>query len=181
MVLDAALGLFARDGYEAVSMQQIGEAAGVSKPVVYSCFPSKEELFTELLRREDRRLWRLVENAIPGDSAVTDVHDGLRAVLTELLSAVVAAPESFQVLVLQPSGERPRRARAQWVARLTEILAARTRLSEREACVMGRLLVAAAEIGFATMLEDPAAWDPTELAGFLADTLDRGLSRPATA
>ena len=66
LVLDAALPLFARDGFDAVSMQAIADAAGVSKPVLYSCYDSKEELFDELLRREERKFWHMVEDVGPG-------------------------------------------------------------------------------------------------------------------
>ena len=37
-------------------MDEIARAAGVTKPVVYACFPSKAELFGELLDREERRM-----------------------------------------------------------------------------------------------------------------------------
>jgi len=45
LVLDAAFDLFVKRGYEGTSMEAIAAAAGVTKPVVYDCFPSKEELF----------------------------------------------------------------------------------------------------------------------------------------
>ena len=76
LVLDAALPLFGREGYDAVSMQAIADAAEVSKPVLYSCFVSKEELFEALVRREDRRLWDLVEDSVPEPGARDD-HESL--------------------------------------------------------------------------------------------------------
>jgi TetR/AcrR family transcriptional regulator, mexJK operon transcriptional repressor len=44
-ILDAAGYLFCRDGYEAVSMEQVAKTADVSKQTVYSHFGNKEELF----------------------------------------------------------------------------------------------------------------------------------------
>src|SRR5918994_4522452 len=44
-VLDAALELFLEHGYDGTSMQAIAGRAGVTKPVVYACFPGKDELF----------------------------------------------------------------------------------------------------------------------------------------
>ena len=66
MVLDAAFELFLEHGYEGTSMEAIARATGVTKPVVYACYPSKEELFKALLvprggagpRRDRRRAAR---------------------------------------------------------------------------------------------------------------------------
>jgi AcrR family transcriptional regulator len=44
-LLDAALSTFARLGYHDASMNDIADAAGVTKPVLYQHFGSKRELF----------------------------------------------------------------------------------------------------------------------------------------
>ncbi|HXD55812.1 MAG TPA: TetR/AcrR family transcriptional regulator [Solirubrobacteraceae bacterium] len=44
-LLDAGARLFAEHAFEEISMRQIAEAAGVSKPLLYHYFPSKNELF----------------------------------------------------------------------------------------------------------------------------------------
>ena len=54
-MLDAAFELFLEHGYDGTSMDAVARAAGVTKPVVYDCFPSKEDLFTALLQREETR------------------------------------------------------------------------------------------------------------------------------
>ena len=56
LVLDAAYDLFIENGFEGTSMDAIAAAAGVSKPVVYDCFTSKDELFTAMLDREEERI-----------------------------------------------------------------------------------------------------------------------------
>ena len=56
MVLDAAFELFLEHGYDGTSMEAVARATGVSKPVVYACYPSKDELFKALLRREEERV-----------------------------------------------------------------------------------------------------------------------------
>ena len=55
-VLDAALTQFLEHGYDGTSMQAVADEAGVTKPVVYACFASKDELFRALLRREEERI-----------------------------------------------------------------------------------------------------------------------------
>lgn len=178
LVLDAALPMFARDGYDAVSMQAIADAAGVSKPVLYSCFASKEELFDELLRREDRRLWDLVEDAVPPPTpgVPEDQEALLRNALTGILRAVQEAPDSFRVLYIEAFGEdRVARGRAHWEHRMAEVLAAHSDMPDREASVLGRLLVATAELGFRIQLDTPGQWDAEGLAAFLSRTLMRGM------
>ena len=48
-ILGAAMTLFARSGYEATSVAEICEAAGVSKGAFYHHFSSKQEIFLALL------------------------------------------------------------------------------------------------------------------------------------
>ena len=48
-LLEVALDVFARAGYHATSMNEVAEAAGVTKPVLYQHFESKRELYQALL------------------------------------------------------------------------------------------------------------------------------------
>jgi len=48
-LLDVALAEFAEQGYNGVSMDQVAEAAGVTKPVLYQHFRSKRALYLELV------------------------------------------------------------------------------------------------------------------------------------
>lgn len=48
-ILDSALTLFYEKGYDAVGVQQIVEAAGVTKPTLYYYFGSKQGLLQSLL------------------------------------------------------------------------------------------------------------------------------------
>jgi AcrR family transcriptional regulator len=48
-LLSVALERFAAKGYHTASMEEIAEAAGVTKPVLYQHFPSKRRLYLELL------------------------------------------------------------------------------------------------------------------------------------
>ncbi|MDR1313803.1 MAG: TetR/AcrR family transcriptional regulator [Deltaproteobacteria bacterium] len=61
----AALGLFARNSYEGVSMSAISEAAGVKKPTIYSHFTGKSGLYLSLIgpciRQESARLKETLE------------------------------------------------------------------------------------------------------------------------
>nr|MBP9183997.1 helix-turn-helix transcriptional regulator [Fuscovulum sp.] len=43
-ILDAALKVFAATGYSGATMDAVAAEAGVTKPTLYSYFPSKESL-----------------------------------------------------------------------------------------------------------------------------------------
>jgi len=55
IMLETARGLFAASGYEAVSMDAVAKAAGVSKATLYAHFESKEKLFADILEAESGR------------------------------------------------------------------------------------------------------------------------------
>ncbi len=55
-LFDAALKLFAAQGYFATTVDQIWAEAGVSKGLVYNYFSSKEELVVALLKDETERM-----------------------------------------------------------------------------------------------------------------------------
>jgi AcrR family transcriptional regulator len=54
-ILDAALDLFARSGYDRTSVREIARASGLSQAGLLYYYKTKEELFSEVLRRRDAR------------------------------------------------------------------------------------------------------------------------------
>lgn len=54
-MMDAAVSVFAQQGYFNASMDEVAERAGISKPMVYLYLGSKEELFLACIQREVRR------------------------------------------------------------------------------------------------------------------------------
>jgi AcrR family transcriptional regulator len=48
-IIEAARPLFAERGFHAVTVREIAKAAGISEALIYKHFPSKEELYNELL------------------------------------------------------------------------------------------------------------------------------------
>jgi AcrR family transcriptional regulator len=55
-LFEVALSLFSEHGYAATTMDDIAEAAGVTKPLVYQHFDSKRALYLELMDVFSRRL-----------------------------------------------------------------------------------------------------------------------------
>lgn len=66
-IADAALDVFASKGYEAATMDEIAEAARISKGTIYLYFPSKEDLLVASIEGRMRRnlanLWPLQDSA----------------------------------------------------------------------------------------------------------------------
>jgi AcrR family transcriptional regulator len=62
-LLDVARDRFSQQGFHATSMDEIAEAAGVTKPVLYQHFPSKRALYVELLEETGRQLLALLAEA----------------------------------------------------------------------------------------------------------------------
>src|SRR3954453_10420370 len=102
-VLDAALKLFLEHGHDAPSMDAAPRAAGVTKPVVYACFPGKEELFRALLRREEERILEEIQSAF-ASADLSDPQATLTDGFTGFLRAVASSPQVYKLIFLGEGG-----------------------------------------------------------------------------
>jgi len=55
-LITVAMDVFAREGYHQTSMNDVAEAAGITKPVLYQHFASKRELYLALIEEAGARL-----------------------------------------------------------------------------------------------------------------------------
>jgi len=79
-LLDVAVDVFAERGFHGTSMDEVAEAAGVTKPVLYQHFDSKRELYLELLEDVGRHLVSAVTAAVGGAAGPRQqVEAGFRA------------------------------------------------------------------------------------------------------
>jgi AcrR family transcriptional regulator len=53
-ILESAMELFGRQGYQGTTTRQIAEAAGVNEAIIFRHFPTKEDLYWEVLDRKIR-------------------------------------------------------------------------------------------------------------------------------
>jgi len=92
-VIAAAMRLFRRHGFDAVTMEQIAEAADIAKGTLYNHFPVKEAIVAAFLDQES-----LARNAerIVRMRALPDTRARLTASLMELIDAVQAQPVIFE-------------------------------------------------------------------------------------
>jgi AcrR family transcriptional regulator len=79
-LLQVALETFAAKGFHDTSMNEVAEAAGVTKPVLYQHFASKKALYNELVDEMGARLERTIfEAAAAADGPRQQVEAGFRA------------------------------------------------------------------------------------------------------
>jgi AcrR family transcriptional regulator len=79
----AAERLFAEHGYHGVSMDQIATASGITKPMLYDYFGSKEGLFLACMERARGRLFGAIGSAVRGaGDAESALRAGIHAFLT---------------------------------------------------------------------------------------------------
>jgi AcrR family transcriptional regulator len=78
----AAERLFSENGYHGVSMDEIATASGISKPMLYEYFGSKEGLFLACVERARGRLFEEIAGAVRGaDEAEAALRAGVEAFL----------------------------------------------------------------------------------------------------
>ncbi len=180
-VLDAALDLFLERGYEGTSMQAVADRGEVTKPVVYACFPSKEELFRALLRREEDRILGEIQAAF-GEADLADPERTLTGGFTAFLRAVAASPEVYRLIFLQEGGgnmavarriQRGREAQVDalsllargWLERDSE-KRSQTEL-DTTARLLGNAIAGLAEAGARLLLSGVDGWTPESLGSEL--------------
>jgi len=71
-ILDSAAGLFAKVGYPNAKMQDIAQACGATKSMLYHYFPTKDDLLFAMLEDHLERLIASVEETVGVTSPVKD-------------------------------------------------------------------------------------------------------------
>jgi len=79
-LFEVARERFAHQGFHATSMDEIAEAAGVTKPVLYQHFPSKRALYVDILEETGRQLLSTLADATSAAGTLRErVELGFRA------------------------------------------------------------------------------------------------------
>jgi AcrR family transcriptional regulator len=73
-ISDIATGMFAERGFDAVTIAQVAEAAGVAKMTVTNYFPRKEDLVFDRAEAIVRSLADIVEARAPGESMLAAIR-----------------------------------------------------------------------------------------------------------
>lgn len=183
-LLDVADRLFAERGFHAASMDELARRAGVSKPVIYDHFGSKEQLFATCVRRTGEMLADRVARAVREES---DPRARLRAgsiayfsFLQEQLQAwtVLFADEDARDARFAAEASRIRRRQSDLMISL---------MAETSGTVLGhegRARLEAMTLAIAGAYESLSLWWlehpevlPEELADWLLDLIWPGLEQ----
>ena len=80
-ILERALEVVGREGYAGASVRAIADAVGLSQAGLLHYFDSKEELFTEILRKRDEVDAALFGSADAANATADELRDGYVAVV----------------------------------------------------------------------------------------------------
>jgi AcrR family transcriptional regulator len=135
-LLAHAITLFERNGFDATSLNEIGMAAGVTGPNLYSYFASKADILETATARGVSALWLLLNRVLrANDGAAQALHDLVRGYIELALERTVLASLllSEQQNIDDVTRNRQREYVAEWVALLR---ASRPAVGEQAARVL---------------------------------------------
>ena len=94
-LIEVATKLFARNGYEATTTAAIALAAGVTEPILYRHFDSKQELFVAIVRAVSAQTMTHWQELIGG---INDPVERIRRIAKEFPQHTKALDDAYHVL-----------------------------------------------------------------------------------
>lgn len=176
-LLEAALAVFGDQGFHLASMNDVAEAAGVTKPVLYQHFRSKRDLYRELLDEVGNEL---LESITKATTAARTPHEQVQLGFEAYVRFVAAKEPAFRVLF--GGGTRRDEEFAARVARVEGAIADAIAtlidvegLTSAQRRQLAHGLVGLAEGTSRLWVAEGKVDPPEELAALLADLAWRGL------
>jgi AcrR family transcriptional regulator len=173
-IVAAALRLFAEDGFDAVTVEQIAAAAGISLSTLFRHVPGKDELLVDVVRTGRARIVANFEQRPAAEPASTS----LAQAILRRTEQFTGETETIELWRRAMAGAPPRIRRAALLddaerARLTRLVAARLAVhdstgrdpgaDELTPGVLVQVMLAAAEYAYQYWLSQPAAQSLHEL------------------
>lgn len=103
-LMDAALQIIVRDGYDAISIDSIAKEVGVTRPVVYGVFDDLRDLLGSLLDRQQERALNRLAAALPPEPDLSDPDRLVAETARRMIEEVRSDPMTWQPILLAPSG-----------------------------------------------------------------------------
>ncbi|MFL6163068.1 MAG: TetR/AcrR family transcriptional regulator [Jatrophihabitantaceae bacterium] len=181
-IVAAAVALFAEQGYDATSVNQVVARAGVAKGALYHHFQSKDDLlyevYRELVERQLAGLSAILARRLPpADTLRAIVHDMVQTTAARSAEATVFFREGYRLS--DANQQRVRAARRQIHDAVTELVRTAQRAGEFAAVASPEMVTFTV---FGVINELPVWYSPAgpktaaQLAAELADLLLGGLS-----
>jgi AcrR family transcriptional regulator len=178
-LLDAARTVFVTQGYHAAAMDDIAERAGVSKPVLYQHFPSKQDLYLALLDESVATLTGAVRAALAG----TEDNEARVAAAIGAYFDFVDDPDGAYRLVFESDlvnvdevRRRVERADEQCAALVAVVIRGDTGLSEDEAMLLATGMIGMAQTSARRWLRNRRAMPKETAKQLMFELLWRGIS-----
>jgi AcrR family transcriptional regulator len=176
-LLDTALAVFAERGFHGTAMNDIAEAAGVTKPVLYQHFRSKRELYREVLEDVGGRIEETIAKAAAG---APGPREQVEAGFAAYFRFVAGEQDAFQVLFGGDTRRDPEftRQAAETEASIAKAIAALIDIEGIDAehqALLAHGLVGLAEGTSRRWLADGCREDPEALATQVAELAWAGL------
>ena len=175
-LLELAEALFAERGYAGASMDELARRAGVTKPVVYELFGSKDGLFAACVDRSIERLAADISTAV---RAQDDPEERLRAGGLAFIRFAAGNRVAWDLMSMGGSFEQKARAvRSSQAELIRELMAemARDDVDQRELEVAAHAVNSAYE-GVAHWMWAHPDVPIEQIADWIADLLIPGLRR----
>lgn len=136
-LLDSALAVIVRDGYDAVSIDAIAREAGVTRPVVYGVYDGLGPLLGALLDRQQRRALAQLGAVVPAQPDLGDIEGLVVTAARRLIDQVREDPMTWQPILLAPHNV-PEQVRARIAADREDVVVRLTGLIELGLLARGR-------------------------------------------
>ena len=122
-IADAAVALFAERGFAGTTMDDVADAAGVSRRTAYRHFPSKDDLVFEQPRRWLVHFNSHVAKPLPGETQRERCRRGLLAVGQLIQAHAGSIAAAYNVMLATPSLRGYNgRTEDEWFERYMELL-----------------------------------------------------------
>ncbi len=182
-LLEAAQDVFVANGYHAAAMDDIAERAGVSKPVLYQHFPSKLELYLDLLDGQADTIVALIADVL---ARTDDNRDRIHGVLSAYFDFVGGTSQissgAYRLVFESDLGNDPQvRTRVERTERaitlaVAETVAAETGLDRSAAELLASTLIGAAQMAARWWLSNQRPVSKDVAVSLLETLLWRGIS-----
>ncbi|HMQ35246.1 MAG TPA: TetR/AcrR family transcriptional regulator [Chloroflexaceae bacterium] len=185
-ILAATHQLMAERGYAAMSMEELAARVGVSKPTLYSQFPTKDDLVAAMALQLMGRIFAQTEgegDASPLQRLLRFLHTSVRLQVLHRTSAMqLWMPEILAILERHPESRAYlRQVEERLVATLRDAIAAGEIAPDLDIPSVVRVYNAlniSPSIGCFTLSGDP---DPDRLADMVVEIFRRGLAAQGDA
>lgn len=171
-LLDAAIAVIVRDGYDKVSIDAVAREAGVTRPVIYGVYDGIAPLLSALLDRQQARAMAQLADALPEHPDLSDPDGFLLDAASHLIEVVSANPVTWRPILFAQQGtpqavqnriEADREQVREQIAGLLEVGLELRGGPDLDAEVISHALVAILERFGRMLLEDPPRFDPERL------------------